>query len=85
MNKRLKIPKRYSEAEYRRQTDNTMTSIKRTNNDKQNITQKTKDRATRTPLKIGGKLRCTRRLCSTCGSRRVTIASNPVRSMNEKK
>jgi hypothetical protein len=27
---------------------------KRTNNDLQNITQKTKDRVTRTPLKIGG-------------------------------
>jgi hypothetical protein len=30
----------------------------RTNNDLQNSTQKTKDRATRTPLKIGGELRC---------------------------
>jgi hypothetical protein len=30
---------------------------KLTNNDLQNITQKTKDRATRTPLKIGGELR----------------------------
>jgi hypothetical protein len=27
---------------------------KRTNNDVQNITQKTKDRVTRTPLKTGG-------------------------------
>jgi len=33
-------------------TDNTMT--KRTNNDLQNITQITKDPATRTPLKIDG-------------------------------
>ena len=31
---------------------------KRTNNDLQNITQKTKDRAPRTPLKTGGELRC---------------------------
>jgi hypothetical protein len=31
---------------------------KRTNNDMQNITHKTKDRGTRTPLNIGGKLRC---------------------------
>jgi hypothetical protein len=34
-----------------RMTDNTMTPKKRTNNDLQNITPKTKDRATRTPLK----------------------------------
>jgi len=35
-----------------------------------NITQKTKDRATRTSLKTGGKLRCCRRVSSsysTCG------------------
>ena len=31
---------------------------KRTNNDLQNITHKTKDRVTRTPLKIGVELRC---------------------------
>ena len=30
---------------------------KRTNNDLQNITHKTKDRVTRTPLKSGGELR----------------------------
>ena len=41
-------------------TDNTMAKRikdKRTNNDLQNTTQKTKDRVTRTPLKIGGELR----------------------------
>jgi hypothetical protein len=31
---------------------------KRTNNDLQNITHKTKNRVTRTPLKIGDDLRC---------------------------
>ena len=31
---------------------------KRTNNDLQNTTQKTKDWSTRTPLKTGGELRC---------------------------
>jgi len=31
---------------------------KRTNNDLQNTIQKTKDGATRTPLKTGGELRC---------------------------
>ena len=32
--------------------------MKRTNNDPKNITQKTKDRATRTPRKTWGELRC---------------------------
>jgi hypothetical protein len=35
----------------RRRTDNTMAKRKRTNNDLQNIAQKTKDLVTRTPLK----------------------------------
>jgi hypothetical protein len=34
-----------------------MAKRKRTNNDIQNITKKTKDRATRTPLKTGDELR----------------------------
>ena len=51
--KNLKIPKG-SEAVNRRKTDNTMATKKRTNHNLQNITQKTKDRATRTPLKISG-------------------------------
>ena len=41
---------------YRKKTDNTMAKRKkhkRTNNDLQNTTQKTKDRVTRTPLKTG--------------------------------
>ena len=50
--KSLKIPKEQSESVNRRRTHNTM--AKRTNNDIQNITQKTKDRTTRTPLKTGG-------------------------------
>jgi len=33
-----------------------------TNNDLQNITHKTKDRVTRTPLKTGGELRCSGRV-----------------------
>ena len=45
----LKIPKGYSECVHRRRTDKTM--IKRTQNDLQNITHKTKDRVTRTTLK----------------------------------
>jgi hypothetical protein len=34
---------------------------KMTNNEPQNITQETKDRVTRTPLKTGGELRCTKK------------------------
>jgi hypothetical protein len=47
---------------------------KKTNNDLQNNTHKTKDRVTRTPLKTGGELRCSGRVrnsCSTSGNRRV--------------
>jgi hypothetical protein len=54
---------------------------KRTNNDLQNITQKTKDRATRTPLKTMGELMCSRRVssfCSTSGTRRATLVTNLV-------
>jgi len=38
----------------KKKTDNTMAKRKRTNNDPQNITPKTKDRATQTSLITGG-------------------------------
>jgi hypothetical protein len=44
-------------------------------------TYKTKDRETRTPLKIGGELRCSGRLnssCTTSDYRRVNVVKNPV-------
>ena len=47
---------------------------RRTNNDLQNTTQKTKDRATQTPLRIGGIMYT----CSTSGIRRVTLVTIPV-------
>jgi hypothetical protein len=59
-----------------------MIKRKRTNNDLQYITQKTKDRATRTPLKTGSELRCPRRAsgsCSTSGTRRVTLVKHSVK------
>jgi len=37
---------------------------KKTNNDLQSITQKTKDRVTRTPLKMGAELGCSGRVSS---------------------
>jgi hypothetical protein len=47
-------------------------------------TNKTKDRVTRTPLKTGGKLRCSGRVnssCSTSGTRHVNLVTNPVISL----
>ena len=55
--------------------------VKRTNSDLQNITQKTKYRAIQTPLKIGGELRYSGRVsssCSTCGTHCVTLVTNQV-------
>jgi hypothetical protein len=52
--------------------------------DKQRFTKhthKTKDLVTRTPLKHGGELRCSRRVsssCSTSDTRRVDLVTNPV-------
>ena len=49
---------------------------RRTNNDLQNITQKTKDRVTQTTLIIGSELRCFGRDNSsyiTCDTRRVVV------------
>jgi hypothetical protein len=46
----------WSEAVNWRRTDNVIAKRKRTNNDVQNITQNTKDRATRTTLKTGVEL-----------------------------
>ena len=59
---------------------------KRVKKDKQRSTKhthKTKDRVTRTLLRTGGELRCSRRVrssCSTSGTRRVNLVTNPVRS-----
>ena len=55
-----------------------MTKSKRTNIDLQNTKYKTKDRATR---KIGDELKYPGRVsssCSTCGTHRVTLATNPM-------
>jgi len=44
-------------------------------------THKTKDRITRTPLKTGVEVRCSRMVsssCSTSGAGHVSIAKNPV-------
>ena len=44
-------------------------------------TYKTKDQVTRTPLKTGGELMCSGRVsssCSTCGTHRAILVTNPV-------
>ena len=71
MKKSLKIPKRQSEAARTdRQHNDRGKKYKRTNNDLQNITQKTKDRETRTPLQTGVNL-MTNRMITTY--KRITI------------
>jgi hypothetical protein len=53
-----------------------MAKCKRTNNNLQCNTNKTKYRVTRTPLKSGSELRCSGRVsssCSTSDTRRVTV------------
>ena len=66
-NESLKMPKGYSKSINQGRTYTTLAKRKkdkRTNNDLQNITHKTKDRETRTPLKTGGELKCCRRVSS---------------------
>ena len=61
---------------------------KRTINDLHNTTQKTTDRVTRTPLKTEGEFMCTGSVnssCSTFGTRRVTLVTNPEKSHEFKK
>ena len=67
-----------------------MTKRKRktTNNDLQNITQKTKDRATRTTVKIRDESMYSGPVCSsrsTIGTRHVIVVANPVISHEKAK
>jgi hypothetical protein len=52
------IKNKNKQAVNRWRTDNTMDKRKRTNNDLQNTTPKTKDRVKRTVPKTGGEIRC---------------------------
>jgi hypothetical protein len=58
-----------------RQHNGKKKKFNRTNNDLQNITQKTDDWVTKTPLKTGGELRCSGRVGSSCSSSVKTIIS----------
>jgi len=62
-------------------TDNTMTKRKGTNNELLNTIQKTKYRATPTPLKTGRECRWSGKVsnsCSTRVTRRVILVTHPV-------
>ena len=51
-------------------------------------THKTKDRVTRTQLKTGGEISCSGRVCSSCstsGTRRFNLVTNPVTSREWRK
>ena len=72
----------------RTSTDNTMYKRKRTNNDLRNITQKTKDRATRIPQKTWSELKCSGMVtcsCSTCSTYHITLATHPVIRLNKER
>ena len=64
-----------------RQHNDRQKKDKRTNNYLQNTAQKTKDRATRTPIKTGDELRYSGRVsssCSTTVTHGVTLDTNTV-------
>ena len=81
--KSWKIPKGQSDP-YIEEEQTTQWPKEKVQKDKQRSTKhtyKTKDRATRTPLKTGGELMCSGRVsssCSTSDTRRVNLVTNPV-------
>jgi hypothetical protein len=80
----VKIPNGKLESVYQRRTYNNMDKREKVQKDKRRSTKHTyhtKDRATRIALKTGGELRCSGRVsssCSTSGTRRVNLVTNPV-------
>ena len=80
--KSLKIQKGYSQSINRIRTGNAIAKQKKkTNNDLQNTTQKTKERAQRASLKIEGELICSGKVNSSYSisdTRRVTPVTKPV-------
>jgi len=80
----LKIPKgviRISVSKKNRQHNGQKNKVQKDKQRSTKHTYKTKDRVTRTPLNSGGELRCSGRVsssCSTSGTRRVNLVTNPV-------
>ena len=81
--KSLKIPKGDNQNPYIEEEQTTQWLKKKGKKDKQRSTKhtyKTNDRVTRIPLKTGGELMCSERIsssCSTSGSRRINLVTNP--------
>ena len=77
----MKIPKGGNQNPYIKEEQTTQWPKEKAQKDKQRSTKhahKTKDRVTRTPLKTGGELRCSGMCsCSTSGTRRVNLVTNP--------
>ena len=82
--KSLKIPKGGNQNPYIEEEQTTQWPKEKAQKDKQRSTKhtyKTKERVTGTPLKTGGERRCSGRVgssCSTSGTRRVNLVTNPV-------
>jgi hypothetical protein len=82
--KSLKIPKGDNQNTYIEEEQTTQWPKEKVQKGKQLSTKhtyKTKDRETRSPLKSGGELRCYGRVrssCSTSGTRRVNLVTNPM-------
>ena len=84
--KSLKIPKGGNQNSYIEEEQTTQWPKEKVQTEKQRSTKhnyKTKDRVTRTPLKTRGERKCSGRVgssCSTTGTRRVDLVTNPVMS-----
>ena len=82
--KSWKIPKGGNQNPYIEEEQTTQWPKEKAQKDKQRSTKhtyKTKERVTGTPLKTGGERRCSGRVgssCSTSGTRRVNLVTNPV-------
>ena len=80
----MKIPKGGNQNPYIEEEQTTQWPKEKVQKDKQRSTKhthKTKDRVTQIPLRTGGELRCFGRVsrsCSTSGTRRVNLVTNPV-------
>ena len=81
LKKSLKIPNQNPYIEEEQTTQWPKENVQKDKQRSTKHTYKTKDRVTRTPVKTEGELRCSERVtssCSTCGTRRVNLVTNPV-------
>ena len=81
LKKSLKIPNQNPYIEEEQTTQWPKENVQKDKQRSTKHTYKTKDRVTRTPVKTEGELRGSERVtssCSTCGTRRVNLFTNPV-------